>query len=224
MELEGLEKYIHIFFINGPVDDPNSTELQLHSHTKLKDSGPMGNGHLYIYHNINTNETQEFYYDEIYKKNLFGETYVGDNNPQRNGRYDYGQAPQDFIDYGAYRHDKAYDKFGAEGNDAAVNNLDVINADKELLKFSELGMLIYKLGASDPITGNKASFDLYLKSLAVALYFTPIVYAKQKALDYIKEQVNSTDKSVSEILKEYNSKFNTKFTTNKTRKEFTEEQ
>lgn len=66
IDLVGLEKYIHIFAINGPAGDPNSTQLRLLSNTKLQKSGPMGDRHLYIYHNMASGSIEEYYKDEIW--------------------------------------------------------------------------------------------------------------------------------------------------------------
>jgi RHS repeat-associated protein len=94
IDLEGLEKYIHIF-----IKDDGGTTLELVSHTELEQEGPKGDGHLFIYRDRMSNQAQQLYYEKIYKGNILRETYVGPYNPQRNGEDDYGQAPQNFVDY-----------------------------------------------------------------------------------------------------------------------------
>jgi hypothetical protein len=114
----------------------------------------------------------------------------------------------------------AYDRFNARGKDDAENNLDVLGADIELVSFAKNAQNLYKSGGVDPITGETATFDLYVTGQTVDLYFSPIVKGKQSAFDYIKQQVGCTDLCVQDILNNYNTENETNYTTTNKRDDF----
>ena len=214
IDMDGLEKFIHTFYING-----DHTVLELIRHTELAKSGPLGDGHLYVYHNTQTGTVTEFYYNEIYKGNVLNETYVGPDNPTNKDGDDYWQAPQDYVDYAGFQHDKAYDKKNARGENDADNNLDVLDADTRLVQMSRRGVQMYKNNEIDPITGTQASYGMYVTGKAVVEWFDDIVEGKQNAMTYIMEQLQSTDLSVKVILETYNKANKTKYTTTQTRED-----
>lgn len=64
------------------------------------------------------------------KKNLFGLTYPGGDNPKTFGKkYDYSYVPEDISEYPAIGHDRRYDNLKVEGLSGLMGDTRAIGAD-----------------------------------------------------------------------------------------------
>jgi YD repeat-containing protein len=212
-ELEGLESVIHTFIRND-----GGTTLELIAHTTLDNPGKLGNGHLYIYNDLNTGTTESHYYEDIYTDNYMGYTWVGPRNPALPcGAPDYGRAPQDYLDYAAYRHDMAYDNAGAAGPEDAKFNLDVIEADRQLVRMAHNTWRM----ENDPITGKRMAVSTKWKANGVIEVFQRYVDVKQSVINYIRHTLYTQPESnVQDILTKYNTEQNSNYTTTMTEDDF----
>ncbi|MEN9917607.1 MAG: hypothetical protein RL662_43 [Bacteroidota bacterium] len=67
-------------------------------------------------------------------QNYFWTSYVGPNNPRTYGDEDsFHFAPESFVEWSGYKHDKEYNKLGAKGIEGAILNGFTLGADVKLV-------------------------------------------------------------------------------------------
>jgi RHS repeat-associated protein len=134
---------------------------------------------------------------ELDLKNLGSTMYVGPWNPQYSTKKDrFDLPPLNSLDAAGFKHDKAYDAAYAKGTSSAIKDLNVIDADKALVKESLDVVGLYLTGKKDPITNQKVSYETAETALNVAAAFTVIVAEKSSRLG-----IKDASKSFSSELK-----------------------
>lgn len=102
----------------------------------------------------------------------FGTNFIGpgpDVDPRS-----LGLQPKDALDLAAFFHDISYFKAKTGGVDGALNNLDVLGADKRLASDAFKIIVGYWQGKTDPVTQTKISQRTYNMAKAVYGAFAPI--------------------------------------------------
>jgi hypothetical protein len=116
---------------------------------------------------------------ELALKNLGSTMYVGPWNPKAdetgNG---YSLPAMNSLDAAGMKHDKAYDVERAAGVKGAFGSLDVIDADKSLVKDAASVVEMFIKGKKDPITKQKVSFETAATAYNVVKAFSVIVVEK----------------------------------------------
>ena len=99
------------------------------------------------------------------------------------------------FDLAGLKHDKGYDDHNAAGSTDAINNTDVINIDRQLIKDAQEVVDLYKSGGIDPLSNEKVSRDEYQGAKRVGKIFTAIVKNKEKMINEAakKESSNPVD-------------------------------